>query len=138
LPQKPAASSTNAARLASQLTEQETRAVFTSSGALQPEVIANSTEIINGTQLGNQALVKSLTADGSNIADLGKYTTQTLKSPSWPFQVHFYYNSSTDHTYYVLGTGAAGLGAAVLVHNSGCGITVPCQLSWTVSSVFRS
>jgi hypothetical protein len=36
-----------------------------------------------------------LTADGSNIADWGKYATGTFKSPSGPFQVHFYYNPAT-------------------------------------------
>jgi hypothetical protein len=95
-----AVSSANAARLAGQLTEQEARAVFTSSGVLHPEVIANSTEIINGTQLGNQALVKSLTADGSNLADWGKYTTQTFRSPSGPFQVHFYFNATESRVFY--------------------------------------
>ncbi len=97
-----AASSSDAMRLAGQLTEQEARSVFTSSGALQPEVIANSTEIINGTQLGNQTLVKSLTAEGGDIADWGKYTTQTFRSPSGPFQVHFYYNSSSGQVFYSL------------------------------------
>jgi hypothetical protein len=96
------ARSANATRLAAQLTEQEARAVFTSSGALQPEVIAGSTEIINGTQLSNQTLVKALTADGSNIADWGKYATQPFRSPSGPFQMHFYHNSSNGRVFYEL------------------------------------
>jgi len=97
-----AASAANGARLASRLTVQEARAVFTESGGLSSEVIGRSTEIINGTQLGNQALAKSLTADGSQIADWGKYTTQTFKSPSGPSQVHSYYNSTTGNVFYGL------------------------------------
>jgi RHS repeat-associated protein len=97
-----AASSANAARLAGQLSEQEAGAVFTSSGTLQPEVIADSTKIINGTRLGNDAVVKSLTADGSNIADWGKYTTRSFESPSGPFQVHFYQDSLTGRVFYDL------------------------------------
>ena len=74
--------------------------MFTASGGLQSGVIANSTKIIDGTQLGNQLLVKSLTSDGSNIANWGKYATQTFESPSGPFQVHFYYNSITSQVFY--------------------------------------
>jgi hypothetical protein len=66
---------------------------------LKPEVIANSTEIINGTQLDNQQLVKMLISDGSNIADWGKYVTPTFRGPSGPFQAHFSYNSATDSVF---------------------------------------
>jgi hypothetical protein len=107
-----AANAANGARLAGQLTEQEARSVFTDAGLLQPEVISNSTEIINGTQLGNQQLVKMLTSDGSNIADWGKYTTPTFRSPSGPFQVHFYYNSATDSVFYDLDYKAVFTGGA--------------------------
>lgn len=65
----------NAGRLAQQLTREEASSVFTESGELQPEVIAQSREIINGTQLGNKQLVSELTSNGSDIADWGKYTT---------------------------------------------------------------
>lgn len=40
-------------------------------------------------------MVKGLTADGSNIADWAKYTTQSFRSPSGPFQVHYYRNLVT-------------------------------------------
>jgi hypothetical protein len=92
----------NASRLAAQLTRQEASSVFTHEGTLQPEVIANSREIINGTQLGNKQLVSELTSNGSDLADWGKYATQIFRSPSGPFQVHFYYNSVTDEAFYGL------------------------------------
>lgn len=47
-------------------------------------------------------MIKTLTADGSNIADWAKYTTRSFQSPSGPFQVHFYRNSVTgavEYTY---------------------------------------
>jgi hypothetical protein len=72
----------DATRLA-QLTREEASSVFTRSGELQPDVIARSREIINGTQLGNKQLVSELTSNGSNIADWGKYTTPTFRSPLW-------------------------------------------------------
>lgn len=62
---------------------------------MHPSVINNSTPIIRGSQLGNQQVVKGLTADGSNIADWAKYTTQSFRSPSGPFQVHYYRNLVT-------------------------------------------
>ena len=90
----------NGVRLAQQLTREEASSVFTQSGELQPEVIDQSHEIINGARLGNKALVNELTSDGSSISDWGKYTTPTFRSPSGPFQVHFYYNSVTDEVFY--------------------------------------
>jgi hypothetical protein len=77
------------------LAGEEASSIFTGSGALKPEIISSSREIISGPELRNPAVVKALTSDGSNIADWGKYTTQTFQSPSGPFQVHFYYNSVT-------------------------------------------
>jgi hypothetical protein len=47
-------------------------------------------------------IINSVVRDGSNITDWGKYTTQTFRSPSAPFQVHFYYNSKTDRVFYDL------------------------------------
>lgn len=64
-----AANAAMGAQLASQLTEEEASSIFTDQGLLKPEVIAKSTEIINGTQLGIQQLVKILTSDGDNIAN---------------------------------------------------------------------
>jgi hypothetical protein len=40
-------------------------------------------------------VVSELTADGSNIADWGKYTSETFQSPAGSFQVHFYMNQVT-------------------------------------------
>ncbi len=74
----------NASRLAAQLTREEAASVFTSSGELQPQVIADSHEIINGTQLGNKQLVSELTSNGTDIADWGKYTTPNIQKPSGP------------------------------------------------------
>ena len=90
----------NGVRLAQQLAREEAASAFTKSGELEPDVIADSQEIINGTQLGNKQLVSQLTGDGSNIADWGKYTTRTFPSPYGPFQVHFYYNSVTGEVFY--------------------------------------
>jgi hypothetical protein len=69
-------------------------------GGLRAEVIAGSKVAIPGSQLNNPALVKTLTADGSNIADWAKMTTQTFKSPSGPFQAHFYQNVKTGATHF--------------------------------------
>ncbi|HEV2376996.1 MAG TPA: RHS repeat-associated core domain-containing protein [Streptosporangiaceae bacterium] len=90
----------NTARLAQQLTREEASSVFTQSGELQPDVIAQSHEIINGAQLGNKQLVSELTSNGSDIADWGKYTTPTFISPAGAFQVHFYYNPALDEVFY--------------------------------------
>lgn len=74
--------------------------MFTRSGALQSEVIQGSSRIIPGSNIANPSVVKGLTADGSNIADWGKYTSQTFHSPSGPFQVHYYYNPATQMVNY--------------------------------------
>jgi hypothetical protein len=71
-------------RLAQQLTREEATSVFTRSGELQPEVIAQSRESISGTQLGNKQLVSKLTSNGSDVAEWGKYTTPTFRSPAPP------------------------------------------------------
>jgi RHS repeat-associated protein len=90
----------NGVRLAQQLTREEAASVFTQGGELKPEVIAQSREIINGTQLGNKQLVSELTSNGSDIADWGKYTTPTFRSPAGAFQVHFYYNPIINKVFY--------------------------------------
>ncbi|MGH9199220.1 MAG: hypothetical protein ACRD1T_26265, partial [Acidimicrobiia bacterium] len=73
----------------------EAASIFTRSGGLQDEVIAASKQIIPGSKLGNPSVIKALTADGSEIAEWGKYVTPMFRSPSGPFQVHFYYNRVT-------------------------------------------
>jgi hypothetical protein len=58
-------------------------------------VLANSSLIIPGSRLKSSKVIEELTSDGSNIADWGKYTTQRFRSPSGPFEVHFYRNQAT-------------------------------------------
>lgn len=97
-----AQSAMSAVRLAAQLTHEEASAVFTESGGLQADVIKGASRIIEGSDLKNPAVIQELTRDGSNIADWGKYSTQTFKSPAGDFQVHFYYNSATGAVNYGL------------------------------------
>ena len=54
------------------------------------------------SKIENPEVIRALTADGSNIADWAKYTTQTFKSPSGSFQVHFYVNSKTGALNYTI------------------------------------
>jgi hypothetical protein len=91
-----AESAINARLLAQQLTRQEASSVFTLGGGLHPEVLARSRPIIPGSQIRSSAVVRELTADGSNIADWAKYSTETFQSPSGAFQVHFYRNVRTE------------------------------------------
>ncbi len=95
-----ASNAASSERLATALVREEATSVFLEDGELQPEVIAGSHEIINGTQLGNKELIQEMTAGGDRLSDWGKYTTQTFKSPSGRFQVHFYYNSRTGQVLY--------------------------------------
>ena len=90
----------NGVRLAQQLTREEAASVFTPGGELKPDVVAQSREIINGTQLGNKQLISELTSNGSDLADWGKYTTPTFRSPAGVFQVHFYYNPVINKVFY--------------------------------------
>ena len=94
-----AANAANAYRLASQLARQEAASVF-KNGGLHPDVIAGARPIIPGSALGNKGLIRRLTADGSRIGDWAKMSTQSFKSPSGQFQVHFYKNSKTGAVHY--------------------------------------
>lgn len=96
-----ASNAATAPALARQLAGEEASSIFTSSGGLQQSVIDASREIIPGTGLSNGQLIKTLTADGSSIADWGKFSTPTFNSPSGPFQVHFYMNPSTGIVHYL-------------------------------------
>ena len=96
-----ASNAATAPALARQLAGEEASSIFTSSGGLQQSVIDASREIIPGTDLSNGQLIKTLTADGSSIADWGKFSTPTFNSPSGPFQVHFYMNPSTGIVHYL-------------------------------------
>ncbi|WP_423192761.1 hypothetical protein [Cupriavidus sp. H18C2] len=46
-------------------------------------------------EIRNPEVVKTLTSDGSNIADWGKYTTRSIRSNGQSLQVHFYMNNAT-------------------------------------------
>jgi len=83
-----------------QVSRAEAASMTTDAGYLREEVIDASERIIGGADLKNPAVIRALTADGSDIADWGKYSTQTYRSPSGPFQVHFYYNPVTGRVNY--------------------------------------
>jgi len=87
-----ASNAANAPRLVQQLEAEEAASAFLPNGELRPELIATAQEIIPGSKLGNPALVTELTRDGSDIADWGKYQSETFRSPMGPVFVHFYYN----------------------------------------------
>jgi RHS repeat-associated protein len=86
--------------LETQLSRKEADAISSRFGYLKPEVIDSSREILRGEDLGNPSVIRALTADGSKIEDWGKYSTKTYRSPSGPFQVHFYYNNVTGRVNY--------------------------------------
>ena len=90
----------NGVRLAKQLRFQEAASIFTKSGGLRADVIADSQVAMQGSKLLNQSLIQKLTSYGGNIADWAKMTTKTFNSPSGPFQVHFYQNLKTGLVYY--------------------------------------
>ncbi|MCX5121792.1 polymorphic toxin-type HINT domain-containing protein [Micromonospora sp. NBC_00362] len=87
-------------KLADQYRSESVNSVFTPSGRLANQAIAESRLIIRGSDLGNQHLRSHLTRDGSDIADWGKYTTRTHHSSYGDFQVHYYYNSKTGSVSY--------------------------------------
>jgi RHS repeat-associated protein len=82
-------------KLRAQLIFEEANSIFTESGTLKPEVIKNSRAIISGNELKNPDVINALTKNGSNISDWAKMSTETFKSPSGDFQVHFYQNIGT-------------------------------------------
>lgn len=82
----------NSVKLNAQLRYQEANSVFTKKGTLHPDVIKNSFELIKGSKLKNTRVIEALTSDGSSINSWAKMSTQTFKSPSGNFQVHFYQN----------------------------------------------
>lgn len=85
----------DAPKLNAKLTFEEANSIFTESGSLKPEIINNSKELIPGSKLGNQAVKDALTSNGSSIDDWAKMTTETFKSPSGNFQIHYYMNLKT-------------------------------------------
>ena len=83
------------ARLLDDLEFRQAASIFDDAGGLKPSVIGDSRSIISGERIGNPQVIDALTSDGSRIADWAKYSTSTVQGPSGPFQVHFYYNSTT-------------------------------------------
>ncbi|GAA5534078.1 hypothetical protein Dalu01_02486 [Deinococcus aluminii] len=64
-------------------------------GGLSQKAIQSSTRIMEGSDLGNPAVIKVLTKDGSNIADWGKYSITTKNG-----EIHYYYNPVTKQADY--------------------------------------
>jgi hypothetical protein len=90
-----ASSSLSGKALFEDLLFKEAETAFLKNGAMHPEIVNSSKLITAGEDIGNAAVVRELTKDGSNIGDWGKYTTKSINSPSGEFQVHFYYNPQT-------------------------------------------
>jgi hypothetical protein len=82
--------------LANQLRRESAESIFNESGWLTPQAIADSREVINGSDIGNPQVRELMTSDGSNLSDWGKYSTRTHQSPYGDFQVHYYYNPVTE------------------------------------------
>lgn len=84
----------NGPRLAKQLTEESARSPFAASGTLTKDALASSRPLPNlgPGQLNNPAIPSGF----------GKYTTETFRSPSGNFQVHFYMNPTTREVFYGL------------------------------------
>jgi RHS repeat-associated protein len=78
--------------LAGQLASESAASAFTAEGTLTQEALANSTEIIPSSQLGNPNIP----------AGFSKFTTQTFQSPAGNFQAHFYMNPATGEAFYGL------------------------------------
>ena len=74
----------------------EKSSVFNNSGGLHPDIIAKSRPIVNGNELGNQSLIKQLTADGSDIGDWSKMAYKIDDVG----EVHYYYNHKSKTAFY--------------------------------------
>lgn len=65
--------------------------ILDGNGRLTKDAVRQSTRIILTDEvIRNPEVVKTLTSDGSNIADWGKYTTRSIRSNGQSLQVHFY------------------------------------------------
>jgi filamentous hemagglutinin len=93
---------TTAAQLRTQLSLQQA-GILDSNGQLTAQAIKSSDAIpLADGVIKNPAVVSELTSDGSNIADWGKYTTQsTTMANGQSMQVHYYMNSVTGKVDYV-------------------------------------
>ncbi|MFI1814603.1 RHS repeat-associated core domain-containing protein [Streptomyces sp. NPDC020422] len=109
LPTRPAyngaVNSANASRLGQQLQYEvdasAAASMFTKDGLLVDEIIARSTLIQKGTQMGNQHLKDYFAAHGG-AEQWGKYATPRLNSPGrdGTFDIHFYRNKVSGEIYY--------------------------------------
>jgi filamentous hemagglutinin len=97
-----AADMTTAAQLRTQLSLQQA-GILDSNGQLTAQAIKRSDAIpLADGVIKNPTVVSELTSDGSNIADWGKYTTQSATMPNGQsMQVHYYMNSVTGKVDYV-------------------------------------
>ncbi|MBW0451051.1 hypothetical protein [Paraburkholderia phenoliruptrix] len=93
---------TTATQLRTQLSFQQA-GILDSSGRLTQQAVQNSDPIaLAGGKINNPAVVRELTSDGSNIADWGKFTTQSVTMPNGQsMQIHYYMNSVTGKIDYV-------------------------------------
>ncbi|NML32384.1 DUF637 domain-containing protein [Paraburkholderia antibiotica] len=93
---------TTAAQLRTQLSLQQA-GILDSNGQLTVQAIKSSDAIpLADGVIKNPSVVSELTSDGSNIADWGKYTTQSVTMPNGQsMQVHYYMNSITGKVDYV-------------------------------------
>ena len=82
------------------MTIDQAKSIFTEAGELTPETINNSLLIKPGEELGNLFLHNELTKIGGDISYWGKYSTESIASPSGNFQMHFYRNVVTNDIYY--------------------------------------
>ena len=86
-----------ASKLRTQLAFEEAGILTRGGASLTTDAIAASREIpISGGRLTNPTVVRELTANGSQIEDWGKFTTQSVRLPSGQSsQIHFYANRVT-------------------------------------------
>ncbi|MEV7630484.1 RHS repeat-associated core domain-containing protein [Actinoplanes sp. NPDC089786] len=90
-----AANVANGSRLAADLGRQQAGSIFNPSGGLKREVIDSSEKIMLGENMNSAYVRRTLTADGSKLADWGKYSARGHGPDGKHYDVHFYYNSRT-------------------------------------------
>lgn len=74
------------------LSGEEAAGAFTKAGGLTQQAIQGAREIIPAARLGNPAIPEGFS----------KFVTETFRSPSGPFQTHFYMNPTTGEVFYGL------------------------------------
>jgi hypothetical protein len=90
----------NGLRLGQSLLSAQAQSIFTEAGGLTEKIIGASEEIIPSIDLGDK-ITAELTANANgDIANWGKYSTQSILSPLGDFKLHFYYNPVINEVYY--------------------------------------